>query len=174
MRQIAPALFLLALAASLPPEIGRYTAERRLRRGTEEFRAALSSGGGADSGLLLLDRAALAGAEISKDLPHDPRPLILAGSSHLLARRTREALDHYRRAFETGERAEIDLNLGRAYGMAGDRKKASGAVLRALWISPTLAASLPKEAANEFAKRIRGLEADLRAGRLQAPPPPPD
>ena len=119
-------------------------------------------------------RAAATGTAISADLPYDPRPLILAGSSRLLARRPQEALDYYRRAFATGERAEIDLNVGRAYGMTGDEEKASAAVLRALWISPTLAASLPKGAAAELTKRIRALEADLYAGRLPAPPPAPD
>lgn len=170
MKRLASVVFLLGLAAALSAEIGRYAAERRLRRGTEVFRSALSSGGGPG----LFDRAAAVGAEISEALPHDPRPLILAGSSHLLARRPQDALEFYRRAFATGERAEIDLNIGRAQAMAGDPARASGAVLRAVWISPALAATLPKEAAREFTTRVRDLEASLRAGRLRAPPPPPD
>jgi hypothetical protein len=79
----------------------------------------------------------------------------------------------YQGLVNRGERAEIDLNLGRAYEMLGNRRDASAAILRAGWVSPAIVSSLPAEiqplvnsAIDENARRLHG-------HRLSAPPPLP-
>jgi hypothetical protein len=85
-----------------------------------------------------------------------------------------EALDFYRDALATGERAEIDLNLGRAHAIAGERPEAQATILRALWISPALASALPKALSARLLEDVAKRENDLKAGLLQEPPPLPD
>ena len=106
-------------------------------------------------------------------LPDDPRPWILAGSSFLVTGQPERALEYYREAFSTGERAEIDLNVGRAYGMLHRADSAAAAQLRAGWISPEILESLPPAAKDPLLAEIARLSAQLQQGNLAAPPPLP-
>ena len=79
-----------------------------------------------------------------------------------------EALDFYRDALATGERAEIDLNLGRAHALAGERPEAQAALLRALWISPALASALPAALSKRMLEDVAKRENDW-GGALAEP-----
>jgi tetratricopeptide (TPR) repeat protein len=163
-----------ALAALLRPEIPRYRAERELRRGTDALRRAVAASRSAAEARPELERAAALGITAAPALPGDPRPRMLAGSARLLEGRPQEALDYYRDALATGERAEIDLNVGRAHALAGERPEGQAALLRALWISPALAPAIPRPLSERLMEEVARLENDLRAGLLAAPPPLPD
>jgi cytochrome c-type biogenesis protein CcmH/NrfG len=169
----ARAVALLALLAALAwPEIGRYGAERRVGEATSAFRSLLDRAGDPEAArnITAVGEIALTAAA---SLPGDPRPWVLAGSSCLVTGRPEKALEFYREAFETGERAEIDLNLGRAYGMLRRPDSAAAAQLRAGWISPEILASLPANAREPLLAEIARLSAALREGRLKEPPPLP-
>ena len=158
-----------ALFALLAPEAGRYRAERELRRGSAQLRRALASTS-IEQARPAIERAAELGIAAAPGLPADPRPRVLAGSARLVANRPREALDFYRDALATGERAEIDLNLGRAHSAAGERPEAQAALRRALWISPALTAALLPDVQAASHERSLELEKLLRSGNLSAPP----
>lgn len=160
------------VAALLFPEFPRYAAERRVGSATAAFRGLLDRADDpATAGSLVeVGQSALAAAP---RLPGDPRPWILGGSAYLLARQPEQALEYYRAALATGERAEIDLNLGRAHGLARRRESAGAAFLRAGWISPEILAALAEPVRMPLLAEIARLENELRAGRLAAPPPLP-
>lgn len=162
------------LLAALWPELARYRGERELRRGTDGLRRALTASRTVEEARPALERAVASAIAAAQDLPGDPRPRVLAGSARLVAGRGRDALDFYRDALATGERAEIDLNIGRAYAVAGQLPEAQATLLRALWISPALAASLPKPVAARLRQEVARLRKELKAGRLTAPPPLPE
>jgi hypothetical protein len=162
-----------ALVLLLAPEFRRYRGERALRRGTDELRRAYTTSESVEKARPALDRAAELGVEAAAALAGDPRPRILAGSARLVAGRSLEALDFYRDALGTGERAEIDLNVGRAHAAAGDRPEAQSALLRTVWISPALAAAIPDPLGKRLLEETARLENDLRAGLLREPPPMP-
>ena len=105
-------------------------------------------------------------------LPDDPRPWNLAGLARLRARQPQRAVDLFRRALATGERAETDLHFAGAFGALGDREKATAAIVRALWISPALVNTLPlsREERDALSREVARREDDLRAGRLKEPP----
>ena len=107
-------------------------------------------------------------------LPADPRPWIIGGSAYLVTRQPERALQNYREALRTGERAEIDLNLGRAYAMGGRPDDSRAALLRAGWVSPEILASLPEGAREPLVARVAELSRELAQGRLTAPPPLPE
>lgn len=163
-----------ALVAALWPEIPRYRGERELRKGTDALRRTMATSKTVAEARPALDRVAALARSAASALPGDPRPRLLAGSARLVAGRGPEALDFYRDALATGERAEIDLNVGRAHAVAGDRPEAQTALLRALWVSPALAASLPEPISRRLLEEVSRLEDELRAGLLTAPPPMPD
>jgi tetratricopeptide (TPR) repeat protein len=162
------------LLALLWPEFPRYGAERELRKGTDELRKALATSRPTEQARPALDRAAGFAVAAARGLPGDPRPRVLAGSAKLVAGRPLEALDFYRDALATGERAEIDLNVGRAHALAGERPEAQAALLRALWISPALSAAIPDPLAGRLIQEVARLENELRAGLLKEPPPLPE
>ena len=162
------------LLAFLWPEGQRYAAERRLRRGTGELRKALATSRSVEQARPAVDRAAAFAISAFAGLPEDPRPRLLAGSARLVEGRPLEALDFYRDALGTGERAEIDLNAGRAHALAGERPEAKAALLRALWISPALAPAIPEPLSGRLLQEVTQLETELRAGRLATPPPMPE
>lgn len=168
------AAFALALALLLRPELPRYAAERRLRTATDLFRSTLAHPGTRERVQADLGRVAALGTASVSPLPGDPRPRILAASAKLVAGSTREALDLYRDALAAGERAEIDLNIGRSQALSGDAPEAQVALRRAIWISPALARSLPPPVATKLLEDSTRLENELRAGLLREPPSPPD
>jgi len=163
----------VALAALLWPEVARYRGERELRRGSDALRRAFGSASAAEARPELY-RAAVLANRATPRLPGDPRPRLLAGSARLISGQGLEALDFYRDALATGERAEIDLNLGRAHALAGERPEAQAALLRALWISPALASALPAALSKRMLEDVATRENDLKAGLMQEPPPLPD
>ncbi|MBI4917232.1 MAG: hypothetical protein HY825_15445 [Acidobacteria bacterium] len=163
---------LAVLAAAVLPEVPRYRAERSLVRAASALRITLA-GGAPDrlSALVWTERTA---ADAARHLPGDPRPLVVAGSARLAARDPGAALGWYARAQATGERAEIDLNIGRARMVQRDLTAAQQAFLRAGWLSPLLLAELPEVARVPLLGEIDRLGALLATGRLDSPPPPPD
>lgn len=173
MRILRGLLLAGALAWSLAPEFPRYRAERMLRAATDALRYLVSHPAEISDPRGLLARLEQIALSAAPGLPGDSRPLILAGSCRLVGADIAGALDFYRKALDLGERAEIDLNLGRAYEASGEAEKAAAAFLRALWISPALSPTLLPDAQSRVLEQYQRLEADLRAGRLKQPPPLP-
>ena len=161
-----------ALALLVAPEFPRYAAERRIGRATNAFRALLDRTGDPETARNVVAVGEIA-LQTAAQLPGDPRPWMLAGSSYLVTGQPERALEFYREGFATGERAEIDLNLGRAYALLKRRASASAAYVRAGWISPEILASLPPDQKAPALAETRRLAAELVAGRLDAPPPLP-
>ena len=137
MRALVRLAALAVLVWLVAPELRRYRAERRIGLATAAFRSLVDRANepGASAEILRVGRIALAS---TPDLPGDPRPAMIAGSAFLVTGQPEPALEAYREAFATGERAEIDLNLGRAYMLARRRENGEAALLRAGWISPEI------------------------------------
>ena len=173
MRRLVPGLALaVAIVALLRPELSRYGAERRVGYATNAFRALLDRASDPETGNNIVAVGAIALASAGS-LPGDPRPWMLVGSSFLVTAQPERALEFYREAFATGERAEIDLNLGRAYGLLRRADSESAAFVRAGWVSPDILASLPEAPRRKAQAEIERLTALLSEGRLDAPPPLP-
>ncbi len=171
MKSIGAALISLALVAALVPEFFRYRAERRLYDASALFRSLISQGNAAAGETAMLDAVVTLAMQAAEGLAGDSRPLILAGSARLVERRPDEALALYRRALSIGERAEIDLNLGRAYALAGNQQAASAAALRAVWVSPALISALPEQVQTPLRAALAEDAHRLISHRLSAPPP---
>ena len=173
MKLARGALFAVILAAALWPEPARYRAEHTLRFATNALRYVVTHPGELSDPPAVLEQTALAAHSCGPPLPGDPRPAILEGSAWLVRGDAERALGVYRSALALGERAEIDLNLGRAYERLGREDDARAAFVRAAWVSPNLLrAMLPDTAALAYAEVAR-LDAELAAGRLTRPPPLP-
>jgi len=172
VRRAAALAGAVALAVLAWPELSRYRAERRLGDATNAFRALLDRASDPETGrnLLVVGEAALA---VARFLPGDPRPWILGASAFLVTSQPQPALETYREAFNTGERAEIDLNLGRAYSMLGRRENAERAFVRAGWVSQEILSSLPDAERERVVAEIQNLTRELYSGRLTEPPPLP-
>lgn len=170
---IAPVLTALALAAMLRPEVQRYSAERDLGAANAAFEYLLERPGDLQNASDVLGRVSERAAAAARWLPGDSRALVLAGSCQLVGGSADRARDFYRRALETGERAEIHLNLGRAEALLRRPEVAQAAFVRSVWISPALLRAVPPGFVDPVSAEIGRLEAELRAGRLTAPPPIP-
>ncbi len=170
MKPIGAALIGVALVAALVPEFSRYRAERRLYEASALFRSLIAQGNAAAGETATLDAVAASALQAAEGLAGDSRPLILAGSARLVERRPDEALAFYRRALDIGERAEIDLNLGRAYALAGNQEAASAAVLRAVWVTPALISALPEQVQTPLGAALADDAQRLASHRLPAPP----
>jgi tetratricopeptide (TPR) repeat protein len=158
---------LLAAAAALAPETGRYRAEWLLADANARLAAALRGHATSASVEVALDEARRA----MSALPADPRPPFAASTALLMLKRSAEAKAVLERALAAGERPELTLNLGRARGTLGDEQGAQAAFLRTAWASPAAIATLPSSMRTTLREQVRALEQDLRAGRLaQAPP----
>jgi tetratricopeptide (TPR) repeat protein len=173
VKPLARVLLLVSLILLMLPELSRYAAERRLRVSTESLGAILERPPEPAAARTELERVSAQAAATAGALPGDPRPWVVAGSAALVSGRPERALELYRTAFSTGERAEIDLNLGRAYAALGRSDSAGAAVLRAVWISPALLSTLPSQPAARLSASIARLEQALAAGLLTEPPPLP-
>jgi len=174
MKVLRAAVLGIALAALASPEILRYAAERRLARANAAFDYVLTRPAEVENAIGVLEAVTEAAVTTAPVLPGDSRAWILAGSSQLVARNAERALGCYREALASGERAEIHLNFGRAEALSGQRSVAETAFLRAVWISPALLRAVPPGFAERAAAEVVRLEAELAAGRLTAPPPPPN
>jgi tetratricopeptide (TPR) repeat protein len=173
VRLLAALLGAVLLAFLAAPELPRYAAERRVGWSTAAFQSLLEAPQIPDTQHKIQAVGELA-LTTTTALPGDPRPWMLGASSLLVTGQPQRALDFYRAALGTGERSEIDLNLGRAYAAIGRRDAADAALLRAGWISPEILASLPDPQRRPLLARIEELAAQLRAGTLSAPPPLPE
>lgn len=161
------------LAWALAPELPRYRGERTLRPAADALRYLVSHSAEVSDPRGALDRIQEIALSAAPGLPGDSRPLVLAGSCRLVGADAAGALEFYRKALGLGERAEVDLNLGRAYESSGQTKKAAAAFLRAVWISPALFPALLPDLQPALRERSTELEKELREGRLSAPPPLP-
>ena len=173
MRLARAVAVLGSLAALAWPEIPRYAAERRVGYATIAFRGLLDRSGDPETARNIAAVGELA-LLTTGSLPADPRPWVLAGSSCLVTGRPERALECYREAFATGERAEIDLNLGRAYAMLNRSDSAAAAHLRAGWVSPEILESLAPAVKDPLLAEIARLSEQLRQGKLTEPPPLPE
>lgn len=162
-----PAAILLVVIA--PHEIRRYAAERALYRATAVAKA-IASGANPQASAGVLRRLADEAEAIESALPGDRRPRVLRGAAHLLSGNREAALAGYRAALETGESAEVDLNIGRALRTGPE---ARNALVRAVWLSDAIAPSIPaavrQSILDDAAERARELE----AGNVGAIPPAP-
>ncbi|HTY43548.1 MAG TPA: hypothetical protein VMH79_16905 [Thermoanaerobaculia bacterium] len=172
MRRLAGIVLAALLAFLVWPEFARYAAERRIGYATGAFRALLDRAADPETAHNIVAVGALA-LQATASLPGDPRPWMLAGSSFLVTGQPERALEFYREGFATGERAEIDLNLGRAYGMLHRSDSERASYLRAGWVNPEILASLPAPAKEAALAEVARQSAALREGRLDAPPPLP-
>jgi tetratricopeptide (TPR) repeat protein len=164
----------LLLAGALAPEFARYRAERMLRVAESAFSIVLTHPSEVADPAAALDRIAVIGAAAAPGLPGDSRPLILSGGARLASGQLDTAIETYREALRLGERAETDLNLGRAYEAKGDAARSHAAFLRAFWISPALLSAVLPDIAAPLREELTRLEAELRAGWLKAPPALPE
>ncbi|HEV2063129.1 MAG TPA: O-antigen ligase family protein [Thermoanaerobaculia bacterium] len=161
------------LAAALWPEIPRYAAERRLRAAQGALRFVLMRTTEVTDPPAALARVADLALGASGALPGDPRPYVLAGAARRAAGEGDRALELFRSALATGERAEIDLNLGRTSEALGRMDESRAWFIRGGWVSPPLLATLLPDIVGPIREEIARLEADLVSGRLKAPPPLP-
>lgn len=174
MKVLRGAAAALLLAGALAPELARYRAERMLRVAASAFSIVLTHPSEVADPAAALGRIAAIGIAAVPGLPGDSRPLILSGGARLASGQLDAAIDNYREALRLGERAETDLNLGRAYEGKGEAARSHAAFLRAVWISPALLPALLPDLAAKLRADLARLEEELRAGRLKAPPPLPE
>jgi len=173
MKILRGAAAAVLLAGALAPEFARYRSERLLRVAASAFSIVLTHPSEVADPAAALDRIAAIGMDAAPGLPGDSRPLILAGGARMASGQLDAAIENYREALRLGERAETDLNLGRAYEGRGDTARSHAAFLRAVWINPALLPALLPDLAATLREELARLEAELRAGRLKAPPPLP-
>jgi len=171
MRLLRSALVFALIAAAVWPELARYRAERRLRTAADALRLFVAERASVANAYEAFGRVAEVALSTAPALPGDPRPFFLAGSAQLAAGDADRALALYREALARGERAEMDLNLGRVSDLLGNAATAKAAYIRGAWVSPALLDSLPPETARSIRDAVTHLEAELAAGRLAAPPP---
>jgi hypothetical protein len=171
-----------ALAAALVPEVRRYappflwsrSAEREIEVASGALRIVITRPQEVADPAGALSRIVEIAHSAEQKIPHDPRPRILAGSAKLVSGDPGGALQEYRGALGQGERAEIDLNIARAYEAMGEVKRSRAAYVRAAWISPALLPYLLPDLADSIRRDIASLEGDLKMGQLREPPPMPE
>jgi len=174
MRVLRGTIAVLLLAGALAPELPRYAAERTLRVVIGALQVVLTRPAEVPDPPAALERITSIAAASATSLPGDSRPLLVAGAARLAGGQLDAAIQTYREALLSGERAETDLNLGRAYEAEGDASRSHAAFLRAVWINPALLSAVLPDIAAALRDELTRLEAELRAGRLQAPPPLPN
>lgn len=175
MRRWRAAVVVAALAAAVYPEFRRYGAERLLWR--MHAASDLLAGGGTPGAPAPGDVAewiARSAETAAAAIPGDGRPWTIAGESRFVLRDPAGAEADMLRAFRTGERADVDFEIGRACILRHDFPCGDRAILRAAWISPSILDPLPEAGRAVYERRIAALESDLAAGRLAAPPAPPE
>jgi tetratricopeptide (TPR) repeat protein len=170
MRVLRAVVIAAVLAVLLRPEFRRYRAERGLGRANAAFEYILDRPTEVRDSSAILDRVAAAAVALARDIPGDSRAWVLAGSCQLVIGNAERSLGFYREGLAAGERAEIHLNVGRAHALLGQPDYADAAFLRAVWISPALLRAVPPEFAAKAGNELEKLEAELKSGRLSAPP----
>ena len=172
-RALAGAALVAALVGAAWPELPRYAAERKLRAAQGAFRFVLTRPSDVSDPPAALRNVEAIALDAARALPGDARALVLAGGTRLVAGEARRAIELYRAALATGERAEIDLNLGRACDALARGEEAQAWFLRGVWVSPPLLSTLLPDVSGPVAAKAVRLEEELKAGRLAAPPPLP-
>src|SRR5262249_46546427 len=167
------ALLVVVLGLLAWPELPRYRAERELRSAQGAFRFVLTRTKEVSDPPAALRNVAAAALDAARALPGDPRGLAIAAGTKLAGSEPDQAIALYREALATGERAELDLNVGRAYDALARNTDAAAWFVRGGWVSPPLLTTLLPDVAAAATAEVARLEAELRGGRLQAPPPMP-
>ena len=170
LRRLA-ALALVGLA--VVPGVRRWSAERALYRASAALEILRTSPGQVPDRAAALRWVGEEAERLARRIPGDVRPLQVGGSSRLLAGDPSGALEWYARALRRQERAETDLNIGRAHMMRRELLAAQVAFLRAGWLTPALLEELPPAARGALQAELARLTAELEAGRLASAPPPP-
>jgi hypothetical protein len=171
MKRLLQWLAIAFLLALLWPEFPRYAAEYRLAQAAARLDRALR---GIDQGQSALDSVIEAQRLVHAAglaLPGDARAVMLEGVALIMAGQHAQAIELLDTAIAYGERPEFTVNLGRARGAMGDEIGARRAFLRTAWASPLGISTLPGPLRESLLLEVQQLESDLRAGRLQAPPP---
>ncbi|MBK7975581.1 MAG: O-antigen ligase family protein [Deltaproteobacteria bacterium] len=163
---------LVALGLLALPELPRYWAEHVTYRVRAQVGALFAPGARPPSPALVATVGTEA-AFAARWIPGDARALSASAAAALVARDGRLALDRYRLAAAQGERAELDLNVGRAHAILDQRAAALAAFVRAIWLAPVLAPELPEAARPLVADEITRREALLASGAADALPPWP-
>jgi O-antigen ligase len=172
-RRIAGLAAAAVILAAAWPEIPRYAAERKVRAIQGALRFVLTNTAQVSDPKAALARISDLSLEAARALPGDPRPLVLAGGARFAAGEGDRAVELFRSALATGERAEIDLNLGRACEALGRMDQSRAWFVRGGWVSPPLLKTLLPDIASQIGAEVTRLAAELAAGRLKAPPPLP-
>jgi tetratricopeptide (TPR) repeat protein len=174
VRLVRGACAILLLGWALAPEVARYRAERILHTTQATLRFIAAHPREVADPLAALATVESLAELAGRALPGDPRPWVLAGGAQLVSGRPARAVESYLHGNALGERAEIDLNLGRAYETLGDGLRSHAAFLRAVWISPVLLSSLLPDAAASLLPDLERLNQELKSGALRSPPPLPE
>jgi hypothetical protein len=165
----AALLFAIAAAAAALPEWRTARAKRRLLEGEALVIDASRQTNPAAREAILRDATEVLEG-VSPNLPDDVRPEYLLGSASLLAGKAAVALDHYRRSLAIEERPETDMNLSRAYAAESRPVPASWDALRAVWLAPDLAKTLPPDTRKAVEKVVNRRAKRFSAGRARVPP----
>lgn len=163
---------LVALALLALPELPRYAAEHTTYATTAQASALFAPDAPAPSPALVA-RIAADAASAARWIPGDTRALTASAAAALVSRDGALALRRYQLAAARAERAEIDLNMGRAHAILDQRPEALAAFVRAVWLAPVLASELPETAKPLVANEVARREALLAGGSPDAVPPAP-
>lgn len=180
MKRVVRLVAIAALSLALWPEFPRYVGEWRLGEANLRLGRALSGNlAAARAGAAAPDGQALRQAELASDLaaqamaalPGDPRAVLARSIALIMTGHGADAVSLLDAAIAAGERPEFTINLGRARTTLGDEAGANAAYLRTAWASPQATATLPKAMRETLQRQVEQLDAQLRAGQLDAPPP---
>lgn len=171
MKRALRVLAVLCVLALAWPEVARYRAEHGLKETAARVDRVLRGLDAGASAQQSLARAGEIATTLAPTLPGDSRPALLLGIVRILQQRGAEAVTVFEAAIAQGERPELTLNLGRARTTLGDTAGADAAYLRTAWASSRALDTLPAAMRTSLLSRVDSLDAELRAGRLQAPPP---
>lgn len=163
---------LVALAILALPELPRYVAEHTTYT-TTAHASALFAPDAAGPSPAIVARIAAEAANAARWIPGDTRALTASAAAALASRDGALALRRYQLAAARAERAEIDLNVGRAHAILDQRPEALAAFVRAVWLAPVLASELPEAAKPLVADEVARREALLASGSPDALPPAP-
>lgn len=171
MKRLVQIAATAALLGLLWPELPRYRAEWTLADADGRLELVLAGKVQGSAAIASTEEALRLARQAVSALLGDPRPIQTASVALLLLRRGEEAIALLTPAIAAGERPELTINLGRARGIGGDEKGATAAFLRTAWANPAAIATLPKTIREPLLEQVKDLEAQLRDGRLQQPPP---
>ena len=104
--------------------------------------------------------------------PRSATALLAWGSVQALRGEREVAYALYQRSVRLEERAESDLNLGRAAAALGRVQEARALFVRSVWIQPRLLNALPPEERDGAAAAVKRAEEGLKRGGSVPPAPP--